>query len=334
MDLNSYGALSPIYISGLALVLMIIFLERRRLRLSTIARNVLKLPPDSEGRFNRSAITIFLATLLIISVIRPYWGVEDIESDTKGSDIIFLVDVSRSMYASDLSPSRMEVAKRKMKDLSQLFSRSGAVSRFGITVFAGDGYTVCPVTNDQGVLNQFIDITSPELVTSLGSNLKAGITVALERLDSTTKRSSRLILISDGEDDFFNQTEVVGRIRQDGVPLDVIGVGTLAGSSVTLPTGETIVDKVGRAVITQLNEDSLKALAAAGGGRYVRATIDDTDIELLAKDVISPDTLSLGSGSIQKTTIRTYREFGPWITLLAVVILVLIAGSKRINPLV
>jgi Ca-activated chloride channel family protein len=333
MDLNNYGTLSPIYLLGLVLVLIVILLERRRLRLNAIARTVLKLPSESSGRFTRSLIIISLASLLIMALTRPYWGAEDIDSETTGSDIIFLVDVSRSMYANDLSPSRIEVARRKMKDLSQLFSRSSAVSRFGITVFAGDGYTVCPVTNDFGVLNQFIDITSPELVTSLGSNLKAGITVALERLDPTAKRSSRLILLSDGEDDFFNQTEVVSRIRQDGVPLDVIGVGTLQGSSVTLPTGQTIADSSGRAVITKLNEGSLKALAEAGGGRYVRATLDDTDIEALARELIGANTLGIASGATHKTTIRTYRELGPWLVLVALVTLVLLSGNRRINPL-
>lgn len=334
MDVNSYGALSPIYLLGLALLLIVILLERRRLRLNTVARTLLKLPQDSSGGFTKSLLIISVASLLIIALTRPYWGAEDIESETKGSDIIFLVDVSRSMYASDLSPSRIEVAKRKMKDFKSLFSKSGAVSRFGITVFAGDGYTVCPVTNDQGVLNQFIDITSPELVTSLGSNLKAGISVALERLDPAAKRSSRLILLSDGEDDFFNQTEVVSRIRQDGVPLDVIGVGTPEGSSVTLPTGQTIADRSGRAVITQLNEGSLKALAEAGGGRYVRATLDDTDIETLARELLSANTLRIDSGASHKTTIRTYREFGPWLVLVALVTLVLVSGNRRINPLV
>lgn len=327
MQPTDFGILSPAALTTILLVVVVAVLEWRSSKGGQVVRMLFGLPQARSNSLRRSVI-LSLILILIAAVSRPYWGSEEIETESSGSDILFLVDVSRSMYAQDVPPSRIELAKRKMKDLVQSFSLTGAGARFGITVFAGDGYTVCPVTTDRGVLAQFIDVISPDLVTSLGSNLKAGVHAALARLDDVSRRSSRIILISDGEDNILDQAAIIAEVREKGVRLDVIGVGTTAGSSIVLPNGATVVDGSRQPVTSALSEGPLKALADATGGIYIRATLDDSDVQALSETAISSS-----SSYSQKTEIRTYREIGPWLALAALVVLMCAAISRRANPL-
>lgn len=327
MQSSEFGILSPLSLATVSLLLVIALLEWRASKAREAMRPLFGISQSTSYTLRRGTV-LSVALILIVAVSRPFWGSEDIEAESSGGDVLFLVDISRSMYAQDVPPSRIELAKRKMKDLVQSLSLSGSAARFGITVFAGDGYTVCPVTTDRGVLAQFIDILSPDLVTSLGSNLKAGLQAALARLDDVSRRNSRIILISDGEDSILDQASLVSEIREKGVRLDVLGIGTTAGSSIVLPNGATVVDGSRRPVTSTLSEGPLSALAAAGGGIYTRATLDDSDVLAL-----SEATISLSGPHAHKTEIRTYREIGPWLSLFALVLLVCAAISRRANPL-
>jgi Ca-activated chloride channel family protein len=323
-----YGAVAPSNLY-LAVVLAAVFIfETRGARLRAAAKLIFG-SINTASMISRYMITVTIGAVLLLAAIRPYWGYEDIKIDSRGADVIFLVDISRSMYAQDLSPSRLEVAKRKIKDLVQVMTQNNTAARFGITVFAGDGYTVCPVTTDRGVLGQFIDVISPDLVTSLGSNLKAGINAALGRLDEATTKSSRVILISDGEDKFLQETQLIEEIKNKGVRLDVLGVGTPEGSSLVLPNGSPLLDSTRNQVISVLNEASLMALSEAGGGVYARATLDDQDITVLSS---APTNLRL-DGANNQGEVRSYREFGPWLTLAALALLCLSNLKRLMNPL-
>jgi Ca-activated chloride channel family protein len=262
--------------------------------------------------------------------MRPFWGSEDIRIQTQGDDLVFLVDISRSMYAADVAPSRLEVAKRKIHDLLAAFSTNGQIARFGITVFAGAGYTICPLTTDRGVLKQFVAQLSPDLVSSVGSNLKAGIDAALSRLDEAARTHSRVLLISDGEDNFINDQNLVKEIQAQGVRFDVLGIGTPQGTTIQLPNGTIVADRNRKPVVSTLNEPALEAIARAGGGIYVRATIDDADIAALTNDLaVARQTSRL----IADRTTRSYREFGAWVALCALAIVLVSACSRTSNPL-
>jgi Ca-activated chloride channel family protein len=328
MDLQSYGILNPAGALTVVFLLIILLLDWRTTYLRTAARTILGLPQAHSVALRR-CIIVFISLLLGAAILRPFWGAEDVETQSSGSDVIFLVDISRSMYAQDVPPSRLELAKRKMKDLIQNLALTGLGDRFGITVFAGDGYTVCPVTNDRGVLAQFIDILSPDLVTSLGSNLKAGVSAAIGRLDEVALRHSHVILISDGEDNFLDQTSLITEITKKGVRFDVLGVGTPSGGTITLPNGATVIDASRRPVLSTLNEASLQAIAQAGGGTYLRATLDDSDVQALSAPKVLPGV----ERATHTSHVRTYREIGPWLVLVALGTFICCALSRRANPL-
>jgi Ca-activated chloride channel family protein len=267
---------------------------------------------------------------MAIALLRPYIGATDVTIPTSTDDYMFIVDVSRSMYAKDVSPSRIGLAKRKLKDLIDEFARQGVPHRYGITLFAGYSYLLCPVTDDIAVVKQFIDEISPEMVSSLGSNLEAGVSTALGRFSESDAQSARLLIVSDGEDDRLSLERIIGQLATKKIRVDVLGVGTPAGSPIELDNGSFIRGPGGSVVNSQLAEAPLKQLASATSGLYVRATLDDRDISALVKASRSFELKKKGASRV----VRSYNEVGPWLALAALVIILGITGFPRSGTLV
>jgi Ca-activated chloride channel family protein len=318
------GIRYPLSLFSLVAIAIVAILLIRASRIRNRAR--LTLGITAYTRQTLSLISILVATVLVaFATLRPYWGYEDLKVETRGSEVVLLVDVSRSMYAEDVQPNRMELAKRKLKDLIDQFSRRGGADRFGVTVFAGDAYTVCPITSDQGVIKQFIDIISPELVTGLGSNLGAGITLAISKFERQSAGSRRVILLTDGEHSDKDMSKPLSELHDRHARLDILGIGTAKGSTIPLPNGSLVTDESRRTVVSKLDEGSLKSLAQATGGIYQTATVDDSDVEALT----SP-SIQLGRSAASGTsTIRSYREFGSWLSLSALIILLVPLIMRR-----
>ncbi|MEY4700761.1 MAG: hypothetical protein RL326_948 [Pseudomonadota bacterium] len=312
------GIRYPLALTSVIAIVIVIILTIRGSRTSARVRATFGITNPSKQVFTLIAVW-FAATLVAIAVLRPYWGFEDLKVETSGSEVVLLVDVSRSMYADDVPPNRIELAKRKLKDIISQFSKRGETHRFGITVFAGDAYTVCPITTDQGVIKQFIDVISPELVTGLGSNLGAGIALAVSRFDRQHPGSHRVILLTDGEHSDSDMSKALAELSDRRVRLDILGIGTPTGSTITLPNGSLLTDESRKTVISRLDEDALRTLANATGGIYQTTTVDDSDVEALTSPSIQLGHSSRGAHS----TIRSYREFGSWLAFAALIILLL-----------
>lgn len=314
------GILNPLGLLALpllGLLLVVVALqhkkrEERRQRLGV---------PSAIPTLRVLVISLVPGALMVIALLRPYSGSTDVTLPSSTSDYMFVVDVSRSMFARDVPPSRMELAKRKLKDLIDEFTLRGEPHRYGITLFAGYSYLLCPVTDDTAVVKQFISEVSPTMVTSLGSNVEAGITTALARFSETGAHNVRILLVSDGEDDLLSLEKVINLIESKKIRVDVLGIGTATGTPIELEDGTFVRDRAGSVVNSKLGEDSLRAIAEAGGGTYVRVTVDDRDIRELAKA-----SLSLAHKGSQGTrTIRTYQELGSWIALGALSALLIVA---------
>ncbi len=247
-------------------------------------------------------------SLIIVALTRPYSGYTDLPVKQQSSNLMFVVDISASMLADDLKPSRIEGAKRKIIDAINYTKQSGLTMRFGITVFAGDGYTICPLTTDAAVVKQFTQILSPELVTSRGSNIQAGIEASLERISPKTNSTS-IVLLTDGEP---GNEKAEGVRFSDSIPIHVIGFGTPKGSAIRLPDGSYQRDKTGKVVISKLDEMYLRALADKNNGTYTRATFDDKDITRILNRLQTKSAIS------QETTekLRVFNELGPIILAL------------------
>lgn len=322
------GILNPlaflaIPILGLLLVLLVMQAKKREAR-----RGKLGIA-STAGILRPLAVTTLPVALMTVAMLRPYAGSTDVTVPTSNDDYMFVVDVSRSMFAKDIPPSRMELTKRKLKDLIDEFTREGAPHRYGITLFAGYSYLLCPITDDTSVVKQFISEISPEMVTTLGSNLEAGMTTALARFTDANIQNARIVLVSDGEDDQLSLSRVLDLIRSKKIRVDVLGVGTTTGTPIELEDGSFVRDSGGSVVHSKLGEDSLREIAGAGSGVYVRATVDDRDIVQLVNA-----SLALKGGATNgMKTIRTYDELGSWLALGALTALLLVAAIPQSGAL-
>jgi Ca-activated chloride channel family protein len=266
---------------------------------------------------------IIPSVLMTAALVRPYSGSSLVTVPAATEDYMLVVDVSRSMFARDVPPSRIELAKRKMRDLIDELTRQGTPHRYGVTLFAGHSYLLCPVTDDVSVIKQFISEISPAMVTSLGSNLEAGVSTALSRFSDS--HHGRLLVLSDGEDDQLTLPRITTQISRRGIKVDVLGIGTLEGSPIQLEDGTFIKDQRATVVQSKLEEASLRAIASAGSGTYVRATLDDRDIRELARSS-SPRERSANGGT---RSIRAFQEFGSWLALIAALTIITIAAIPR-----
>jgi len=318
---GDFGIREPLAASlGLVLIVVaILALRGNRIKRRALTSLGISVPTQS----HRPRVVTAIVILLSLALLRPHWGAENVSIRRSGTDVILLVDVSLSMLANDTPPSRMEVARRKLKDLISHLTQQRHVARIGITVFAGDAYTLCPLTSDFAVIRQFIDVVSPELVASVGSNLRAALALAISSFPTSEASSSRIILLSDGEDNLIGQSQIAREVRSRGIRIDVLGLGTPTGATITLPNGVVVRDRNGHPAVTTIQEGPLREVADVSGGTYHRATIDDSDMMAISRF----DSAQYSTSS-EVITIQNFREFGPVLAALALGLAVLFAWLR------
>ena len=219
----------------------------------------------------RSISVISAWTLAALAAAGPYWQPQQPEqAQQRGADIAVIVDISPSMAAADISPSRLARVKRELHDFTRLLSDD----RVGLVAFSANAYRMVPLTNDYDAFLRFVDLLDPSLTALPGSNLTRALEVAQQLLSASVERSRAMVLISDGE---FHDTDTLATARRLGnkhIPLFVIGVGTAGGGPVPDNDGHFIryQDQV---VISRLDRDGLQTLAKAGHGAYFDMLEDD-----------------------------------------------------------
>jgi Ca-activated chloride channel family protein len=221
--------------------------------------------------------TIFFA-LLIVAFLGPSYGEGRREVRSVGKDIMMCVDLSKSMDAFDVQPSRLEKIKFEMKRIVAAFSSD----RIGIIIFSSEAFMQCPLTYDQNALNLFIETMNTGLVPATGTDFAPPLRMALNKLDdqegpSTNQKSKVIILVSDGEDFGEETSDIVKSIEDRDIKLFTLGIGTEAGSPIGTQRGYK-TDKYGKTVVSKINPASLKSLASQTGGQYFE--INDTRNEV------------------------------------------------------
>lgn len=221
--------------------------------------------------------TVFFA-LLIIAFLGPSYGDARREVKSVGKDIIMCVDLSKSMDAFDVQPSRLEKIKFEMKRIVESFNSD----RIGIIIFSSEAFMQCPLTYDQNALNLFIETMNTGLVPATGTDFAPPLRMALNKLDdkegpSTSQKSKVIILISDGEDFGEETSDIVKSIEDKDIKLFTLGIGTEAGSPIASQRGYK-TDKYGKTVVSKINPASMQSLANQTGGQYFE--INDTRNEV------------------------------------------------------
>ncbi len=227
--------------------------------------------------FFAGAFTVAFVVLAVLALAEPRGGRRLVADERAGLDVVFLLDVSRSMLATDSQPTRLASAVSAAGSLAAALP----APRIAVVAFKGEAYRMLPLTEDPEALALVLSAAGPDLSTSAGSNVEAGIRAALSSLPDAG-RYRAIFLFSDGESLEGNAVRAAREARAAGVPVVPLAVGTEEGAQLVLSDGRTVFDRSGRPVVSRLDLAQLQDVAAASGGRVYRAQ----DSARLARDLL------------------------------------------------
>jgi Ca-activated chloride channel family protein len=221
----------------------------------------------------------------MVAFLGPSFGDSKKEIKSVGKDIMICVDLSKSMDAFDVQPTRLEKIKYEMKRIVEAFNSD----RVGVIIFSSEAFMQCPLTYDQNALNLFIETMNTSLVPSSGTDFGPPLRMALDKLQnqegpSTQQKSKVIILISDGEDFGENTNDIAKEIEDKGIKLFTLGVGTEKGGNI-LAGRSYKTDAQGNAVVSKLNPAELKSLASKTNGQYFEINENKNDVSRLINTI-------------------------------------------------
>ncbi len=284
---------------------------------------VAQLMPDVSSSKGWLKVTFFSLAFLffVLGLSRPQLGARLQERETNGVEIMIALDVSNSMLAQDYSPSRLERAKLA---ISRLVDKL-AGDRIGLVIFAGESFVQLPITTDYVSAKAFLKSVNPGSIPIQGTATADALMTCARSFSTQSEKSRAIILISDGEDHEGNVLETAESIAQEGIKIYCIGVGSSKGEPIPMD-GDMLRDKDGNIVVTRLDEATLKEIASAGGGEYVRAAAGEFGLNPIIDDIRSIEASKFKSVVFEDFDEQYMYFFG--IALLFFIINMLI-GSRR-----
>lgn len=224
---------------------------------------------ENYSKFILSNIGIIIAYILMILGLANFLGgTEKKEVKSEGIDLVFVIDVSKSMNAEDIAPSRLEKAKKIVCDF---LSKLGG-DRVGIVAFAGNSYPIMPLSSDYSVAQLYLNGIDTNLITTQGTNIADAVLKASTLLSQTSNTSKVIFIISDGEAHEGDVKRAINTAKKNKISIFSVGVGTTQGAPIPLfyegKYSEYKKDDNGDIVLTKLQESTLKQLAAGTGGKY------------------------------------------------------------------
>jgi Ca-activated chloride channel family protein len=254
-----------------------------------------------------------LWALLVAAIAGPRWDYRDVQLFRPGNDLVILLDLSRSMDVTDVSPSRLGRARQEIQDLVE----HNKHSRLGLVGFATIAHVITPLTEDGNSLRALLPALSTNLVELKGSRLSEALMRARQMLAGQPADSSRhLLLLTDGDFGDDNLVESVQGLVADGMHLHVLGIGTAEGGPVPAGDNSFVLQQDGTPVVSRLDEASLQQLAKAGNGIYQRADYRDEDTAALLGSIGRASNAEVIAN--QKT--RIWNEHYYWLVALAMLV--------------
>lgn len=228
----------------------------------------------------RDVLFIIALVFLFIALARPQWGNRVVDMPTRSRDLVFVIDCSKSMLASDVSPSRLEHAKWFAEQLLEKFPGD----RFGIITFAGDAFPECPLTDDKTTLLSFLSVIDTDSIPVEGSDIEKGLQTARQTLSEETGGKRAIVLLTDGDELQGEMLQELTALQEAGVPVITVGIGKAEeGTPVRTTDGEYLRDRQGEIVTTRLYKQGLQRLATGTGGVFIESTTRKTGIKTAVK---------------------------------------------------
>lgn len=263
--------------------------------------------------------------LLIVMLARPQMGTKINQEQRQGIEVIIALDISNSMKAEDVAPSRLDKSKMLIENLVDNFTND----KIGLIVFAGDAFVQLPITSDYVSAKMFLQNITPELIAAQGTNLAEAIDLSSHSFTKQEKVGRAIIVITDGEDHEGGVEKVAKAAKKNGIRIFVLGVGSAKGAPIPDGNCGYMKDKTGQEVMSALNEDMCKQIAAAGGGAYIH--VDNNNI---AQRQLDNEIAKLQKGDIMNVVYSEYDEQFQAVGILLLLVLIIetiLLESK--NPL-
>ena len=279
----------------------------------------------SPGRFLMKAglgLVAFVVIVLAAANLQKPGAMENVQR--KGVDVMLVLDVSKSMLARDIKPSRLERAKQFLLRLVDQLPND----RIGVVLFAGRAYMQMPLTTDHGAAHMYIEEASPDVVPTQGTVIADALRMANTAFNSKERKYKSIVLVSDGEDHDPDAAGVAKQLAEDGVLINTVGIGSPEGSPIEDPvTGELKKDQDGHTVMSKLNEAELQQLATETNGTYLRLdNVEDALITMTQQlDVAEKKAMS-------DSEFIDYKSYFQWFAGVAIFLLLaelLLAERRR-----
>lgn len=264
--------------------------------------------------------------LLIVTLARPQFGTKVDTRKRQGIEAIIAMDISNSMLAQDVTPSRLDKAKMLVSSIVDQMTDD----KIGLIVYAGEAYTQLPITSDYVSAKMFLETISPSLITTQGTDIKQAIDLAMKSFTPNQDVSKAIFIITDGEDNEGGAVEMAREAAKHGIKVYVLGIGLPEGAPIPMPGASGyMLDQSGNTVISKLNEQMCREIAEAGQGAYIYV-----DNSSSAQTALSGYVDKLAKKEMESVIYSEYDEQFQAVALLALVLLVMeILIMSRKNPL-
>ncbi len=277
----------------------------------------------------RPTVKFVLATtalaVLIVMLARPQMGSKISHDKRNGIETIIALDISNSMLAQDVAPSRLDKSKLLIEKLVDKFNND----KIGLIVFAGDAFVQLPITSDYVSAKMFLQDITPNLIQSQGTNIGQAIDLASKSFTQQEKVGRAIIVITDGENHEPGAEEAAKAARKKGINVYILGIGNTKGAPIPVGDGDYLKDNSGNTVMTALNEDMCRQLALAGSGKYIH--VDNTSD---AEETLNDDLTKLQKGQIDAVIYSEYDEQYQAFGLIAILLLIIeVCMLDAKNPL-
>ena len=263
--------------------------------------------------------------LLIVMLARPQMGSKISHDKRQGIETIICLDISNSMLAEDVVPSRLDKSKMLIENLVDNFTND----KIGLIVFAGDAFVQLPITSDYVSAKMFLQNITPGLIQTQGTNIADAIDLASKSFTQQNNVGRAIVVITDGENHEPGATEAAAAAKKKGINVFILGIGNTTGAPIPMGDGGYLKDHSGNTVMTALNENMCKELAQAGSGQYIH--VDNTSD---AEKTLNDDLAKLQKGDTSSVIYSEYDEQFQAVGILVILLLILeICILEVKNPL-
>ena len=293
-----YRIEEPIYFYFLAIIpamivvfLMVLWWKKHTQNKFSDLNLLQKTAPNSSNFKSALKVGMLLIGIafLIISLTNPKMGTKLKTVKREGVDVVFALDVSKSMLAEDIAPNRLEKAKQI---ISKTIDKLGS-DRVGIIIYAGNSYPLLPITTDHAAANMFLQNAAPEMVSSQGTAINEALELAKTYYNNDEQTNRFLIIISDGEDHQEETKQMAQNLANEGVKIFTIGIGTEKGGPIPLRINGSMIgykkDRKGETVITKRTPKVLEGIANAANGKYIDGNVTQKPVNIISEIIANAE---------------------------------------------